>query len=189
MRKPRPSNGTRSPRWRRKPELLLLAACAGVTAGHVGVRRVFGADGPNPITVSTLSKGTTLIGLTLMQSGAAQSCRILISYNPDCPFCKRAAERERENPRAEPFARTTWVTGVERPSLARFDALLPPTATAVLDPELFRELRVRAVPGLYLIDPANVVRWVGPYRGDERAELLAERCAGTPAARAQANGP
>jgi hypothetical protein len=102
---------------------------------------------------------------------------MVVSFSPDCPFCKRAADREREGTRSAPFAEVTWVTDKDSPSVAMFASQLGPRSSYVVNSDLFRDLHVRAVPGLYLIDAQEQVRWVGPYRGDEPESLLRERCA------------
>jgi hypothetical protein len=108
----------------------------------------------------------------------AGGCRLIITFSPDCPFCKRASERERETARVGAYATTTWVAEGVRESLASFVARLPPRATHMVDAALYDALEVRAVPGMYLLDGQDRVKWVGPYRGDESSELLQARCDG-----------
>jgi hypothetical protein len=48
----------------------------------------------------------------------------------------------------------------------------------MVDAALYDALEVRAVPGMYLLDGQDRVKWVGPYRGDESSELLQARCDG-----------
>jgi hypothetical protein len=115
-------------------------------------------------------------GAAVLAAPEEATCRIVISFSPDCPFCKRAAEREEASGRTGGYASSTWVTGEPRESLAAFNGSLPEGATPLLDPALYRSLRVRAVPGLYLFDQDARLRWVGPYRGDEDSSLLETRC-------------
>jgi hypothetical protein len=101
---------------------------------------------------------------------------MIVSFSPDCPFCKLAADRERALERDGSYRRVTWVTDKDAPSLAMFVHQLSPRSHYVVSAELFQALSVRAVPGLYLVDPQDHLRWVGPYRGDEPESLLMKRC-------------
>ena len=167
--------------WRRsvnRPELLTLGVCLLLTGAHAGYRRVYRPSGPAPIQVSTLAAGAVVPDGGLFGATNASTCRIVISFSPDCPFCKRAAQREKTADRSGSYATTTWIAAETRESLAAFTAGLPPYARHVVDAGLYRALGVRAVPGLYLLDDHSRVRWVGPYRGDEDTALLEARCAG-----------
>jgi hypothetical protein len=139
--------------------------------------------------VSALDVGMTVPAGAALAAPEESTCRIVITFSPDCPFCKRAAEREKSADRTGAYGTSTWVTGEHRESLAAFTASLPEGGAPVLDPALYRSLRVRAVPGLYLFDQDARLRWVGPYRGDEDTDLLAARCAaGGPEAAADPAG-
>jgi hypothetical protein len=128
--------------------------------------------------VSGLQVGESIAldGLADTEQPTATGCRMVVSFNPDCPFCKRAAERERENARSGSFGSPTWVTDKDAPNLPWFVGLLSPRSTSTVDLELFRSLNVQAVPGLYLFDAEHRLRWVGPYHGDESESELTERC-------------
>ena len=161
--------------WRN--ELLTLGACLMLTGAHIGYRRVYGATGSAPILVSTLAPGTVVPDAGAFAASSVSTCRIVISFSPDCPFCKRAAEREKTAGRAGSYATTTWITAETWETLTAFAAGLPTGASHMVNARLYRALGVRAVPGLYLLDDESRVRWVGPYRGDEDTALLEARCA------------
>jgi hypothetical protein len=131
--------------------------------------------------VSTLSVGSVVRGTGLAGVPGEATCRVVITFSPDCPFCKRAAERETQARRDDSYASSIWVTSEPTASLDAFSARMPPRATRIVDAALYRSLGVRAVPGLYLLDGASTVRWVGPYQGDEDTGVLNTRCLSTPA--------
>ena len=107
---------------------------------------------------------------------ASSPCRVIVSFSPDCPFCKHAAARERDTARSRPSMRATWITGQPTPALDEFLPLLEAGTKVIVDEGTFNELHPHGVPGLYLIDDEDVLRWVGPYRGDETEGTLTERC-------------
>jgi hypothetical protein len=165
-------------RSRYRSELLTLAVCVGLTGAHLGYRSVVAPSDPAPVRVSSLGVGALVSGAALGAGPDDGACRLIITFSPDCPFCKRAAERERRVERAPRYRSTTWVTDQERAALATFEAGLPVAASPLVDAGLYSALEVRAVPGLYLLDREGWVRWIGPYRGDESTELLDARCSG-----------
>jgi hypothetical protein len=167
-------------RWRhavQNPTVRILLVCAGITAAHLAFRASARDASAAAIQVSQLPVGAS-VALSALPDGDGldTSCRMVVSFSPDCPFCKLAADREREGIRAAPFASVTWVTDKEAPSLAMFVDQLSPRSSYVVNEELLQELNVRAVPGLFLFDADERLRWVGPYRGDEPESVLRERC-------------
>ena len=171
-------------RWtaRFRGELLTLGACLLLTGAHLGYRAVVRPSDPAPVLVSGLEVGASVSTAAVVGVSGVGPCRLVITFSPDCPFCKRAAEKEGATQREARYASTTWVTEGVRPSLQAFQDRLPAGASPVVDPALYEALEVRAVPGLYLLDAEGEVRWVGPYRGDESTELLDARCSGVEAA-------
>lgn len=167
-------------RWRQavqNPSVRILLVCAGITAAHLVFRASARDVSAAAIQVSQLPVGAS-VALSALPDGDQldTSCRMVVSFSPDCPFCKLAADRERKGTRAAPFASVTWVTDKEAPSLAMFVGQLSPRSSYVVDGELFKELNVRAVPGLFLLDAEERLRWVGPYTGNEPESVLRDRC-------------
>jgi hypothetical protein len=167
-------------RWRtavQNPSVRILLVCAGITGAHLAFRLSTSDVSAAAIQVSQLPVGAS-VALSALPDGdpLETSCRMVVSFSPDCPFCKLAANREREGTRAAPFASVTWVTDNEAPSLGMFVGQLSPRSSYVVNRDFFQQLGVRAVPGLFLIDAQERLRWVGPYRGDEPESLLRERC-------------
>lgn len=155
----------------------LIGLCVALTALHLVVRAAAGDGGSAPIEVADIALGATIPLEQLPKTPPADTpCRMVVSFSADCPFCKRAAEREREIQRSGGFSRVTWVTDTELPSLSAFVEQLSSGATVSVNRDAFLALNVRAVPGLYLIDGQDRLRWVGPYHGDESEQDLLARC-------------
>jgi hypothetical protein len=163
--------------------LKLYALVAVLTAGNVGFRLLPSDEGEKGKRVSHLEAGDRVESVELDHLLAwahePAACRMVVAFNPDCPFCEAAAERERLTKRSGPYAKPLWITDEERPRLNEFTATLAHKSRHAVDLDAFRALDVEAVPALYLFDREGTIQWVGPYRGDESTEVLAERCGGT----------
>jgi hypothetical protein len=156
----------------------LALVCVGVTALHLGLRLNAGGATTGGILVSGLSAGApvALDALAGSEVPASTACRMVVSFSPDCPFCKRAAERERDNERSGAYGSPMWVTDKDAPNLSWFVGQLSASSEASVNLDLFKALRVQGVPGLYLFDAQDRLRWVGPYHGDESESELSDRC-------------
>lgn len=156
-----------------------------LTLGNVAFRVAGPERGPAPRVVSHLEAGDRAESAELHQlldevADGSEACRLVVAFNPDCPFCGKAAERERQTARDAGWGETLWITDAERPRLAAFADDLPDRSRHAVAPEAFQALDVEAVPALFMIDGEGLLRWVGPYRGDETDEELVRRCsAGT----------
>lgn len=165
----------------------LYAVVGLLTLGNVAVRVADAQRGPTPHVVSHIESGTQVesveLNRLLAAGEAAGGCHAVVAFNPDCPFCGAAAERERLADREDPWDATLWITDQERPRLAEFVEMLSPGSRHAVAPEAFQALDVEAVPALFLVDESARVRWVGAYQGDESGEVLTRRCEGVPAPR------
>lgn len=162
----------------------LYALVGLLTLGNVAFRVVNAQQSPPPQLVSHVEAGERVESVELSQLVAdagqgAEACRMVVAFNPDCPFCKAAAERERQAARDGAWGETLWITDEERPRLAAFVRELPEGSRHAVAPEAFQVLDVDAVPALFMLDREGTVHWVGPYRGDETEDELALRCGDT----------
>jgi len=153
----------------------VAVACLLLSLLHLGFRHVRSGSSAAPSRVSALSAGA-ILSLAMTEAGRAPGCQLVVSFQPECPFCRNAAERRRAAP-AKRQSEVIWITDDWSPAVAEFVATFTDANTrVVVDDTAFRALHVRAVPGLYVLGPEDQLRWVGPYRGDEDDELLAFRC-------------
>ena len=165
----------RPPRQRRIIVPIVLA----LTAAHVAFR-LSSEAAAEPTLVSTIEPGFVVDASALTSVAedlAAESCLPVVAFNPDCPFCKHAADRERETLGEESRAARVWFTDEAWNTLPDFVSEHL-RRDAKVSAELFHALHVHAVPALFLIDRRSEVRWVGPYYGDESDAVLASRCMG-----------
>jgi thioredoxin-related protein len=150
-----------------------------LTAAHVAFRLSSEVEA-QPMLVSTLEPGEMVSDPLLTDLTAdlpAGSCLPVVAFNPDCPFCKQAADRERETLTEESRSARVWFTDEAWNTLPDF--LSDHLAREVeISAELFETLHVHAVPALFLVDGKGELRWVGAYYGDESEEVLASRCFG-----------
>ena len=129
------------------PTIRILLVCLGITAVHLVFRLTASNASAASVQVSQLPLGATVAVSELPAGGASDaSCRMLVSFSPDCPFCKLAADRERDGARSAPFASVTWITDMDAPSLPTFVQQLSPRSSYIVNSDVFRELDVRAVP-------------------------------------------
>jgi len=159
--------------------LVLLTACVAITLLHLGGRLLPAGVSGRGIMVSALKSGAALDPAvrTVLGSAGPNGCSMIVSFRPECPFCKHAAALESAAARGGAFSRVIWVAHELTDAMEPFPLLLRDGSEIVVSAEVFAALQVRAVPGLYLVDGAHRLRWVGPYRGDEAESVLADRCA------------
>ena len=161
----------------------LYLLVAGLTAANIGFR-FLPSDGERKATlVSHLELGERVESVELERLLAASEiepsqCRMIVAFNPDCPFCEQAAKREHFANRSGAYAEPLWLTDEVRPRLSTFAEFLAPGSRHVVAPEAFEALDVEGVPALFLLDGAGTIQWLGAYRGDESTEVLAARCEG-----------
>ncbi len=101
------------------------------------------------------------------------SCRLIVVFTSQCPFCREAAAREESNPHDIP---TVWVGRSWDLGIREFATRLDSSAQVVQSDHLWEELGIAAVPAGIILDSDNVVRRVWIYRGDEPDEELVEAC-------------
>ena len=99
-------------------------------------------------------------------------CTMLVFFDPGCPFCERLAEAHRE--RGGTPLTTRWVTN-DPLAGGRFGYLLPDDAGILISRDLFKELRVQAVPAAAWIRDGKVVA-TSSLRGTESDEALLAPC-------------
>jgi len=160
----------------------LYLLVAGLTAANIGFRFLPSDEGKIGIPVSHLEPGDRVESVELNQLLATATdpsqCRMIVAFNPDCPFCEQAAQRERLASRSGAYAEPLWVTDEVKPRLSTFVEFFAPGSHHAVAPEAFKALDVEAVPALFLLDGEGTLEWVGAYRGDESTEVLAARCEG-----------
>jgi hypothetical protein len=161
------------------PRQVMVPAVVILTAAHLGLRLNAGRDA-QPVDVSQLEPGATVsVPAVHAQPVAPETCLHLVVFSPDCPFCQRAADREAKELTEASRESRLWFTDKETASLQGFvDAHLhrDPNISA----KLIEELKIQAVPALFVVTPEGQVRWVGGYSGDESDQELESRCTGTP---------
>ena len=162
------------------PRQVMVPAVVVLTAAHLGLRLNARDDAP-PLDVSQLEPGAE-VSLTAagdVKPAAPQTCLHLVVFSPDCPFCQRAADREATELTEASRQTRLWFTDAETASLPYFvDQHLhrDPRISA----KLIEELKIQAVPALFVISADGEVRWVGGYSGNESDQELQSRCDGNP---------
>jgi hypothetical protein len=131
------------------------------------------------LLVSPLQAGDQIALSTLPASEAAavspETCLQIVVFSPECPFCQQAASRESKTLTEASRAKRLWYTDTET-------ALLPYFISEHLhrqpgiSADLVQELKIQAVPALFVVGPAGDIRWVGAYYGDETDQELTGRC-------------
>lgn len=166
-----------------------------LTLGHLAVRTLSGgAAEPTPVVVSSLVPGERVVSPALDRlfeefpvvseeapAGSAgeaspEACRLVVAFDPSCPFCNKAAAAEAETDRPGAYGETLWITYEEGPRLPTFVDRLSPRADHAVSAEAYEALGVQGVPAAFLLASDGELRWMGPYRGVETAESLASRC-------------
>lgn len=167
-----------------------------LTLGHLAVRTLSGgAAEPTPVVVSSLVPGERVESPALdhlleefpidSDVAAAEpaghadeaSCRLVVAFDASCPFCNQAAESEAATDRPGAYGETLWITHEAGPRLPAFVDRLSDRANHAVSAEAYQALGVQGVPAAFLLAPDGELRWMGPYRGVETVESLADRCA------------
>lgn len=160
------------------PRQVMVPAVIVFTLVHLGIRLAERHD-RIPVEVSPLEPGGTVsVDMVRQASGLPDDdCLQLVVFSPDCPFCQHAADREQESLSETSRNRRLWYTDKETATLPYFVAKhlhRDPGISAAL----VKELKVKAVPALFLLSPKGQIRWVGAYYGNESDQELVDRCTG-----------
>ena len=163
------------------PRQLMVPAVVGLTLLHLGLR-LSARDGAEPVLVSPLEAGDQIEASNLVSSEAAalpaETCLQIIVFSPDCPFCQKAADRERKTLTEASLDRRLWYTDSETAQLPYFISEHLHRQPGI-SADLVRALKIQAVPALFVLSPEGEIRWVGAYYGDETDQELSDRCAVT----------
>jgi len=165
------------------PRQVMVPAVLVLTAAHLGLR--FNAlNDAQPLEVSLLEPGASvsLANVAEVAPAAPETCLQLVVFSPDCPFCQRAADREAKELTETSRSARLWFTDAQTATLPYFVSehlRRDPNISA----KLVEELKIQAVPALFVVSPQGQVRWVGGYSGDETDQELESRCTGNPAQR------
>jgi hypothetical protein len=104
-----------------------------------------------------------------------ETCLQVVVFSPECPFCQKAADREAKALTDASREKRLWYTDTET-------ALLPYFISEhlhrqpVISADLVQELKIQAVPALFVLSREGEIRWVGAYDGDETDQELTDRC-------------
>jgi len=162
----------------------LLVTLTALTLVH-GLYRILSArpDGSRAVLVSELERGDTVDDLSLQLVGdesrsstpmLAAACQILVVFDPACPHCLKAAEREAQ--RDPPLGiRTLWV-GEQHSGANAFRPRVHRRSEVGWLGSIKQAMEVRAVPAAFLLDSVGVVLRVWPYYGTEDGESLRNTC-------------
>ena len=133
-----------------------------------------GAGMPLPIAEALAippSKVQTAAGTA---GSARQPCRIIVYFEPDCPHCAAAANRDiRASTQGFPVI---WITQADSASLSPFRSKLDGPLEIQSVPNARRLLKVRAVPVGFFVDGSNEIRVIFPHAGGVESRLLRPYC-------------
>ncbi len=159
-----------------------VAVLIGLTSLHAGYRVLSSSPAGQRISVSELSVGDTVpeFVVTLFRGGEERvpgdDCTLVVVFDPACPHCRRAAERERRRVDPVPF-RLLWVSENTSDAAVRYADWVHPDShvgSSMRAPEL---LRIRAVPAALLMNQEGTLQRIDPYRGNEDWAELQSTCA------------
>jgi hypothetical protein len=159
------------------PRQVMVPLVILATAAHVAVR--WSVRDSQPVDVSPRHAGEVVAPSTLPATASLLPghCLQLIVFSPDCPFCQHAADREKEALSEASRDQRLWYTETETATLSYFTQQHLHRQPGI-SAELVKELKIQAVPALFVLSPEGQIRWVGSYFGDESDQELAGRCAG-----------
>jgi hypothetical protein len=161
------------------PRQVMVPLVVALTALHLGVRLNARVD-QQPQDVSELEAGA-MVSVGSVEDRIAnlppQTCLQVIVFSPDCPFCQHAADRESDELAAGSRARRLWFTDAESANLPYFITEHLHREPGISG-DLVKELKIQAVPALFVLSQEGEVRWVGSYYGDESDQELIDRCNG-----------
>lgn len=140
-----------------------------------------------PVIVSDLRVGGKFPVLQMQPGSAAgeagghilvdslpAACRVVVYFDPECPHCAVAAERD-ANVVAPEFP-VMWVTESDGPRLRAFQAKFAGRLTISVVPGAKSALKIRAVPVGFLVSRSDTVRVIFPHSGAVPANLLRPYC-------------
>lgn len=148
----------------------IVGALALVTFLHIGARVAAPAT---TFTVSSLEPGPApeLIA-TITPEAAASSCQLWVAFDPSCPACGMAVEKQAEQ-EGLPLD-VIWVGETQRAADAYTDRIHP-EAHLVISEDFRSAMAVRAVPAAFLLSAGEVV-YSTALTGSEDLEVMAEAC-------------
>src|SRR4051812_36338427 len=155
------------------PKQVMVPLVICLTATHAALRWS-GRSNNKPDDVSPRQRGE-VVTVAVPQPPSDLDCLPLIVFSPDCPFCQHAADRENETLSEQSRNERLWYTDKETATLPYFvqqHLHRQPGISA----ELVKELKIQAVPALFILSPQGEIRWVGSYYGNESDQELATRC-------------
>jgi protein-disulfide isomerase len=149
-----------------------LAVLVGLTSLHAAYRVQSSSLRGEGISVSELSVGDTVpeFVVTLFRGGEERvpgdDCTLVVVFDPACPHCRRAAERERRRVDPIPF-RLLWVSENTSDAALRYVDLVHPDSRVGSSRRVSELLSIHAVPAALLVDRKGELQRIGVYRGNE----------------------
>jgi len=130
---------------------------------------------------STRSGPTVLLHATDLRVGdrvealaaSDKRCAVVVAFRSDCPFCARAADRERSRSATLP---TTWLAPSDDHGAAGYAEQVHPDSRVTISDAAFASMKVEAVPAAVLVDSDGWIKRAWPYRGDEDVPALIKAC-------------
>ena len=162
-----------------------IGALVALTALHVAYRHH--VDAARPVAkVSTLTVGTSVSNLDVLSATdstwgpgqlllPSEECQLVVAFDPECPHCVDAADKERQVPAADRLP-TTWVAPGDSASAWRFEDMVGEGTRITRSDDAWSMLKVFGVPAAFLVDGQGTIRRVWPYHGDETREDLTPEC-------------
>ncbi len=165
------------------PSWATVTALVIATAIH-GAYRLGAARHGRPTVVSALEVGQALPLLDVQILGveggfvsrvpmASASCQVVVAFDPSCPHCRSAADREKLQAGLLP---TVWITDADSATARLYRPLLRAETRLAWSRLGLEALQVQGVPAAFLVDDRGIVRRVWPYRGEENPDLLRRQC-------------
>jgi hypothetical protein len=161
----------------------LLMVLVGLTLAHLGYRFWERRTPADAVDVSTMMVGDPLPDLLIEVADGTDSapeallrpgvdCQLIVVFDPTCPHCRLAAQREAEGT-SKARLPTTWVTDAGGPRLDAYRGLIHPDSRLGWAPEIYDQLRIQGVPAAFLVDSGGSLRQVWAYNGgrEDHGEL------------------
>ena len=99
-------------------------------------------------------------------------CRIVVAFDPACPFCNRAAVLDADRDEELPFP-TVWMSETE--AQAELFRSRHPDLEIVAEATAYKALQVEAVPAAFLLSDQEVLK-VWRFTGEEEARDVLADC-------------